>query len=514
MKRLTNYWNGSWLLSIILFVGILAGCSDETTGGNSDNGAGENSSGAEEPFEIEIFATTFSTNPPGNDSPVVQALEEYTNTKLTFNWAPNSNIDDKFNITLASGDLPHILYVPSKTPSFISAARDGAFWELEPYLADYENLSQANEMILDNTRIDGKIYGIYRQRSLGRNGIVYRQDWLDNLGMDVPETIDDFYEMLWAFTYEDPNGTGVDDTYGTVISKYEGPWNIMQTWFGVPNKWGEIDGELVPDFKTAEYREALKFFKKIYDEGLVNEDFAVMDTTEWTKPLENGEVGVFVDVLDAGERARAKIEEQYPDNPDPIRLLGSVEGPYGHRALPTSGYSGMLAIPKSKVKTEEELRRVLTFLDQLNDEEVQILAGNGIEGRHYEIVDGEYHSFTADNEGLLAEYESLNQIMMFIPVDKVLAATPNELKQLEAQILEDNIEIVVPNPAEALISEVYSKQGQQLDTIISDARIQYIVGQIDETGLDEAIELWEKSGGNELVAEMNELYKEAQANRN
>ena len=66
------------------------------------------------------------------------------------------------------------------------------------------------------------------------------------------------------------------------------------------------------------------------------------------------------------------------------------------------------------------------------------------------------------------------------------------------------------NPAEPLVSQVYAQRGAQLDNIVGDARIQYIVGQIDESGLDEAEELWLKSGGQDLIDEMNELYQEIQ----
>lgn len=73
----------------------------------------------------------------------------------------------------------------------------------------------------------------------------------------------------------------------------------------------------------------------------------------------------------------------------------------------------------------------------------------------------------------------------------------------------DNEDIVVANPAEAFLSEVYAKKGTQLDNIILDARIKYIVGQIDESGLDEAVELWRKTGGDDYIEEINQLYKDA-----
>lgn len=83
------------------------------------------------------------------------------------------------------------------------------------------------------------------------------------------------------------------------------------------------------------------------------------------------------------------------------------------------------------------------------------------------------------------------------------------LRDKEAQVMKENEEIVVPNPTESLVSEVYAQKGQQLDNIINDARIKFIVGQIDETGFKEAIELWRSTGGDDYIEEINKLYKEA-----
>lgn len=65
-------------------------------------------------------------------------------------------------------------------------------------------------------------------------------------------------------------------------------------------------------------------------------------------------------------------------------MLQAVEGPKGLRDMPTSGYSGMIAVSKSGVKTEEDLKKVLAFLDQLNEPELQALLSNGLEGKQYE----------------------------------------------------------------------------------------------------------------------------------
>lgn len=179
---------------------------------------------------------------------------------------PNASYADKFNITLASGKLPDIMYVGDvKASSFVNAARSGAFWEVGPYLKDYPNLSGAKEVILNNSAIDGKNYGIYRGRALGRNGVVFRKDWMEKLGLETPKTVDDFYNMLRAFKEQDPDGNGQADTYGMVLVKWTGQWasgfDTMKLWFGAPNKWGVQEGKLVPEHEYPGYLEALKFMK-------------------------------------------------------------------------------------------------------------------------------------------------------------------------------------------------------------------------------------------------------------
>ncbi|WP_238343572.1 extracellular solute-binding protein [Gracilibacillus saliphilus] len=507
-----------YLLMALFVFGILvvAGCSDDSDTAGNDTGSDEqtgddsenNGESSEERMDLRVFVPTFSTEPPTDDSPVLKEIEDYTNKNITMEWVPNSNLEDKFNITLSSGDLPHVMMIPNKSPSFISAVEDGAFWELGPHLADYPNLGQANEIVLENSSINGEIYGIPRERDLGRNGVIIRKDWLENLGLEEPETIDDFYNMLKAFKEEDPNGNGQDDTYGIVVSKYEGPWDVMQTWFGVPNKWGEDEnGELYPYFMDDNYMEALNFFKQLYDEGLVNEDFAVMDPAQWSDPVVAGEAGVQVNVLDEGHRIAEKIVDADPENDDPITVIKAVEGPTGLHNLPTSGYSGMLAISRTSVKSDEEMKQVLDFLDKMNDEEMQIMAENGIEGKHYDLVDGEYQSNIKDDAGLKQEVDGFNQMLMYIPEAKSHSAETTALHQLENDLKIENEDIVVANPAESYISEVYSKKGQQLDDIINDARIKYIVGQIDEAGLEEEIERWKRNGGTDYIEEINQLHQ-------
>ncbi|NOU79442.1 extracellular solute-binding protein [Paenibacillus sp. LMG 31459] len=507
-----------WLAGILMLSIALSGvtgCAANKEGKANSSAGEEADPGEQTPMKLTVMLPSFKTTMPEDDSPVVTEIEKLTNTDIHLEWVPDSSYNEKFNITLASGKIPGVMLVKEKSPSFINAVRAGAFWEMGPYLKDYPNLSQTSAIVNNNISIDGKIYGIYRGRALGRNGIVYRKDWLDNLGLQAPQTIDDFYQMLKAFTTGDPDQNGKDDTYGMVITKFNGPFEVMQTWFGAANKWGLDDtGKLIPAHTTEAYMEALRFFRKLYEEKLINADFAVMDSSKWPDPIVNGQAGALVDVTDHANRIEEKIhaalEKAGKDDESKIFMdtIGAVSGPKGLRALPTSGYSGLFAISKSSVKTEDQLRQVLNFLDKLNEEKGQRLAGNGIEGRHYTFVDGNLEA-SKDEALLESEASGLNQLLMYLPEDRTLKLKASSVKQKSEAVQKANESIVVTNPAEPFVSDVYSQKGPQLDVIINDARTKFVVGQIDEDGFKAAVELWQKSGGVEYVKEINELYQAA-----
>lgn len=505
--------------------GSLAGCgSSNKESASPSPGASAGASAAatqQTPVELNIMLPIFKTNFPKDGSPVAAEIEKLTNSKLHFEWVPNASYNDKFNIVLVSGKLPHIIAVLNdRSSSFVNAVRTGAFWEVGPYLKDYPNLSKANEVVLSNASIDGKVYGVYRSRDLGRYGYYYRKDWLDAVGMQEPKTIDDFYNMLKAFKEKDPDGNGKNDTYGMVLVKWTGGWasgfDNIKLWFGAPNKWGLKDGKLVPEHQYEEYIDGLKFMKKLYDEKLINSDFAVYDSAKWVDPLVNGQAGVIVDVADGASRVEDKIHnaliKEGKDDPKKqfMDVASGVVGKDGKlHTLPTSGYSGLLAIPKSSVKTEAELKRVLGFLDRLGDQELLNLTSLGIKDKHYTLDADNNVVRSTDTVLLESEVEGLNQMNTYSPF-KELQVKQTDLRKKQTALIKKNEETIVANPAASLISDVFNQKGPQLENIINDARIKFIVGQIDEAGLRSAFETWKKSGGDDLVKEMNELYTASQ----
>lgn len=187
---------------------------------------------------ISLMAIDYEGSPLTGEhaEAVVKQMEEHTNTKVNYTFVPNDSYEDKLSLTLASPeDMPMIISVGTLNGVITSAAEAGAFWDLSEFIKDsskYPNLAQSNDSVNNSLTVDGKLIGVYKARAIGRYGMGYRQDWADKLGLDVPETLEDVYNMMYQFRYGDPDGNGKDDTYGLSLCKYTGPFDICKLGLG------------------------------------------------------------------------------------------------------------------------------------------------------------------------------------------------------------------------------------------------------------------------------------------
>jgi len=515
---------------LVLAVGLFAGCNrnNEPVGTDAvtpvaSEGADESNTGSTEeklpPLQLSIMLP-YGTNEHDKEELTQRfygTIEEYTNTELEFIFYDLDMYYEKLALIFASGDIPTVV-VTGKSAEFLNAVSNDAFWDITDYIYDYPNLAMLSEVPAQNASINGRLYGVPRSRTVGRNGFGYRLDWLNNLGLKEPETLDELYDMLTAFTYDDPDGNGKNDTYGLGITSYGGPWDIMQTWFGVPNGWGIDDkGDLVPAVLTEEYTNALKWFRKIYSEGLVNPDFDEINSGDWdTVLLRSGVAGASADVVDRFRRNQGYFETE--GIPAETMIIGAVDAGFGIRTLPTAGYADMLAISKQKVKTEEELKRVLQFINDMSDAPMLDLVELGFLNESYKIDENGFAVLLTEEEKLELGVpthdfkKGMNQLLSyFISPEQEVKRTPREtlttdIQKLEAAVIEENEKYAVINYGASYTSKTYTELAETLNTIMEDARTAYIKGTIDDVGLQEAKDQWLRTGGDKVIKEMNELY--------
>ena len=501
------------------------GSNTANTSGSSGNTESVSSSGAPTDHKEKPVLTFMAVALYGSElkneysQDVIKSYEEYTGYQIDWRWEANDTYKEKLGLTLMDkGNMPMILTCGGSIQgNIVDAAKRGAFWDLTEYLKDesrFPNLSKGNENVNKALTIDGKLIGVYRSRAIGRFGMSYRTDWAEAVGITkAPETIAEMYDMLYKFTYEDPDGNGKDDTYGLEMTKYTGPLDIMQTWFGAGNEWVEQNGKLIPVHQTAEYMEALQWMRKIYTEGLIRQDWASVDSASFGDACKKGEAGVFVDVVGSG----ARIWDYYTDNDvksvvDPSQLATmNIVGPVNGKTLATNGYNGFFVITKDGAKTEEDLINCLTFLDKMCDDEMMILADYGLDGISYNLDENGEVVLNKDMKTDKSPQCGLNQSVAYIP--NRVATSPllvsSESNTATTLSYDRNEAVAVFNPAIGYLanSSVNAEVGTDIKQIIDDARTQFICNQIDEAGFESAAKQWLDRGGDRLIEEVNELYE-------
>jgi putative aldouronate transport system substrate-binding protein len=503
MKRL---WSVIMILS--LFVTVASGC----TGGQTMNaGMKPPGEGVEEgkPFPISIVITQVGDIPAkGNE--VERLLEQYTNTRLDFQWIPSAAYEDKISVMIASGDLPVLLKV-EYTPSIVSALESGLFWDIGPHLKSYKNLVAQDEKFYHNISVDGKIYGVPLFRPIGRGVVLYRKDWFNALNLSAPQSIEDWYGVIRALAKNDPDRNGKDDTYGMLIDKkYNSGADAMLTRLavslGAPNKW-EVDGQgnFTPEFMTAPYYEAMKLLRRLYEEKLINSDFAVVDSSELEKHYDTGRAGLRI----SGGSPQTLQDRLLRTNPNAVVDTAPLSGPQGIRVPGESGNAGFLVIAKSAVKTEADLHKVLKFLDQLMDPDASMLLQRGIKNRHYQ--DNGFEVEHLDKEASQREIKPYRDNLPYITDYNVKPFVGQSLAVKYGNMIHKEYpKYVVSNPALVLASTTNAERGRELEEMIEDAQTKFIMGKMDEAGWKNEVERWKKAGGVRLMEEYKEAYRKVQ----
>lgn len=509
----------SMRMAVVLLCGVLllSACG----GGRGDRGSAA-AVGKEQPGEdgnaaiglnqkatITWLNVLHTASPPSG--PVLERIQELTNTEIKFSWVPDASKEERMNTALASDSLSDIVTLTILDNSSVrSALKSGMFWEVGPHLNEFPNLQGISEDAIRSASIGGKLYGIPLQKDLARNGVVIRKDWLDNVGLEVPKTMDDLMQVAKAFTEQDPDRNGVNDTTGFVDRNdlIYGAFKTLGSYFGTPNVWQvSEDGKMTPEFETEGYLQTLRFMKELYDNGYINQDFAVTAKTDQQEKFAQGRAGIYVGALFDSRNLR-NLSKGIQDDMELVLVNDiTVTGDVSERAIwaANNGIGGLLAFPKSEVKNEAELKRILQFVNDLMNEEAFALMTYGIQDVHYTVDDAQAVT--------IIDMDVWKQ-----EVQPFAASRPREfgfrihdadpLKVEADRLIAENASYAVLNPAYSLESETFNTQGSELQKIITDATYQYILGKIDEAGFQAAVESWKKSGGSKIISEYEAEYQE------
>lgn len=503
--------------ALILIMALVTACGNASNGGNSGgssggsdggNTAGGNETENKAKPKISIMTPLHTAETP--DPKIEQLLEEKLNVELDIQWIPATTYVDRMSAAFATGSLTDVVNI-SMEGANKEAIRDDQFWEVGPYLDQFENLSKLKEEVLTNMKVDGKIYSLYQGRPLSRQGIVYRKDWADNLGLSAPTTTDELFEMMKQFTENDPDGNGQKDTIGLADrgDLAYGAFKTIASWFGAPNEWGVQDGQLVPAFMTPEYKDAMDFMRDLRENGYINLDFPVTSKVDQQNMMKNGTAGVYIGCM-------CDVQPIYTDavqlNPDiEFDVQNRIAGPSGEFTVwQIPGFNHPYLFPKSAVQSEEELLDILTFFDQLMSPEIANLLFWGVEGEHYDVVDGKAVPIS-DQAKIDREVKPYQTLEVGEPDTNGRLVGSYDYPAMEKanELFVDNDQFVVADPTVTLDSETFTQQKDRLAQLITDATYNYMLGEIDYDGFQAAVDRWKNDGGDKVIEEFNASYQQA-----
>lgn len=268
-----------------------------------------------------------------NQWDLFQDLEELTNVHIEWDLTPQSAWVERRNLIFASLDLPDAFYgiFTLGGNDVVTYGEQGLLIPLEGLIDRYGDntrrlfapRSEYRNMI---TAPDGHIYALSVINEQYENAIndatFINKAWLDRLGLDVPQTPDEFRTVLRAFRDNDANGNGDPGDEIPFSFRYPQAWSFPMGSFGISDNWQmanvDEDGNVFFIPTTENFREYIRFMNSLYSEGLIDIEAFTHNNQIYRSKYRDGVVGVFVEWQLTG-RLDAELAAQYV----PLPLLNT-----------------------------------------------------------------------------------------------------------------------------------------------------------------------------------------------
>lgn len=294
----------SKVLAVGLIVAMLLSACGQTKGNDKDQAVSKQESGevSKEDYsdvELELFILspwTTATMPPQEEDQVAQYLHDTLGGKWTLTPASEGDAVTELVTRMSSGNEPDIIL-------FNNNENLNMFYEQGLLLDDWneyaDKIPNYLEAMGDDQRTfystsEGKLKAVTLRAGDQAWAFMIRQDWLDNLGLKMPTTPDQLLDVMRAFTFDDPDGNGVDDTYGYTAAGGGaiGEMRRLLALFGNMKVYITDDGEVSHPIVDGSFKEYLDYAKIVIDEGLINPDWYTLGWDDRKPALYNGAYGI------------------------------------------------------------------------------------------------------------------------------------------------------------------------------------------------------------------------------
>lgn len=496
-----------------------------------------------------------------DDNMWTSAYKDMLNIEIENMWVVDpSQAATKMSSAIASGDYPDIFTV--NATDYAKYAASGVIADVtdlyEKYLSENGKtaVNADNGYSLDAMTIDGKLYGIpiVDNPLDSLNQLWIRKDWLDAVGLDEPETIDDVLEIAKAFVEQDPDGNGQADTYAfafdgkNICSGWGGiePFFEMYGAYPMAMNYGanfsliERDNKLQWGGETDAMKEALAVLQQFYADGWIAPDFGTHDDPAAIQLFGTGKAGMFFAPMWG---AWSAAEPLFGNNPNAEVIAVPLPGRDGYgNAFYVSSLSS-IAVVSSKCENPEALFKIFNLGKELvayNTDQETFDMYNGDQTNYT----GTFLSITDPLKPIknLDNYYNISKAIETGDTSKLDSEQMNNYTLIKSQYMDvgaatpENISTwcngyglwsVFANPeggyaavVEALENEAFEYAGyapaatdrmasvsSTLTDLIATSIIKIIYGEEDASYWDTVIQDWHTLGGDIVLEDANAWYQ-------
>ena len=483
-----------------------------------------------------------------DDNPISRWAEQRLGIKQVNMWvlADEASLENKVRLAL-SGDeaLPDVLFLNNHVlPQLLEEiAASGRFMNVEEAFERYASprLKEAyarNPDVWRTVQLDSKTWGLpqFSDGKIGDPILWIRQDWLDTLGLPVPTTLTELVEVMDAFTHQDPDQDGEDNTYGLALAGK----NSLNGWMGdasflfgaygnQTSQWNRMsDGSLAYGSVQPEVGEALEQLSHWYQKGYLHPHFGTQDENAAAALFTDGHAGIISGPgwmggwpLSDSVKSNSRITSVYKPIPFPT-------GPSGKLGRRGSEISYGSYIFRKDFKHIEAVFRYYdaTYSYLIEDPESDFAIGFA-EGYDYMMQNGEaIYDFPGVTSVVTQHFlvspgnvppgiiqgKSLEQRVynghVNTPYERRLAATSSRLF-LEGQIVSDSqLQIAQRNEFLGIPSSTMRAKWPALQKMEKEAFLKIVYGTESPATFAAFVQNWRDAGGDEITREVNAWDKE------
>ena len=388
------------VLTAAMVMGAITGCSKTPAGTDAGSGTGTQATSGEWTWPLQekkelniwvVWSNDYVEEP--NQLKAIQKIEEATNVHVNWTVVDASSAKEQFGLMLASGEYPDIIrdvgsYYPGGTEKGV---QDGVLADLteavELYMPNYNALRKSNPQLEKDTMTDdGKIVGTrtitsYFGEVRGERvwaGMALRQDWLNDLGLEVPRTIDEWETVLTAFK-ENYNGY---DLFSNFLSAY----GCLSGFYkdGSTVKYGPLEDG---------YKEWLTLFHDWYEKGLIDPNF-MTNAADMMSPADyigTGKAGAGMQLWGLTDEV---LKTQGYTTDEDFSLVATTAPVLKSGDTPQIGFATSELVKEEIgiAATTKDLELACRYLDYWYTQDAMLLDSLGIEGESYTVDEsGTYH---------------------------------------------------------------------------------------------------------------------------